>query len=128
MSEQEPVREAVRAYAALQPQLASATQAYVALIQVLLDDAGIDYLSVTGRAKSVASFAAKAERTAGGRRLYSDPLAEITDQIVTELEKAMAGGMDDTHRLQQVVRRTIGRWVSRSLRRRPMIVPVVVKI
>ena len=51
-----------------------------------------------------------------------------TDQIVTELEKAMAGGMDDTHRLQQVVRRTIGRWVSRSLRRRPMIVPVVVKI
>ena len=54
--------------------------------------------------------------------------AEITDQIVTELEKAMAGGMDDTHRLQQVVRRTIGRWVSRSLRRRPMIVPVVVKI
>ncbi len=43
-------------------------------------------------------------------------------------EKAMAGGMDDTHRLQQVVRRTIGRWVSRSLRRRPMIVPVVVKI
>lgn len=54
--------------------------------------------------------------------------AEITDQIVAELEKAMAGGMDDTHRLQQVVRRTIGRWVSRSLRRRPMIVPVVVKI
>ena len=54
--------------------------------------------------------------------------AEITDQIVTELENAMKGGMDDTHRLQQVVRRTIGRWVSRSLRRRPMIVPVVVKI
>ena len=54
--------------------------------------------------------------------------AEITDQIVAELEKAMAGGMDDTHRLQQVVRWTIGRWVSRSLRRRPMIVPVVVKI
>ena len=54
--------------------------------------------------------------------------AEITDQIVTELENAMKGGMDDTHRLQQVVRRTIGRWVARSLRRRPMIVPVVVKI
>ncbi|WP_207547557.1 hypothetical protein [Paraburkholderia ginsengiterrae] len=48
--------------------------------------------------------------------------------MVTELENAMKGGMDDTHRLQQVVRRTIGRWVSRSLRRRPMIVPVVVKI
>jgi ppGpp synthetase/RelA/SpoT-type nucleotidyltranferase len=50
-------------------------------VQTLLDDAGINYLSVTGRAKSVASFAAKAERTSGGRRLYSDPLTEITDQI-----------------------------------------------
>ena len=77
----EPVREAVRAYAALQPQLASATQAYVALIQVLLDDAGIDYLSVTGRTKSVASFAAKANRTEGDGPLYPDPLEQITDQI-----------------------------------------------
>ena len=32
----EPVRQAVRAYAALQPQLASATQAYVALILSLI--------------------------------------------------------------------------------------------
>jgi hypothetical protein len=62
----EPVRQAVRAYAALQPRLASATQAYVALIQVLLDDAGIDYLSVTGRTKSVASFAAIAMPTVWG--------------------------------------------------------------
>ena len=77
----EPVREAVRAYAALQPQLASATQAYVALIQVLLDDAGIDYLSVTGRTKSVASFAAKATRTDGDGLLYPDPLSQVTDQI-----------------------------------------------
>jgi ppGpp synthetase/RelA/SpoT-type nucleotidyltranferase len=77
----EPVRQAVRAYAALQPQLASATQAYVALIQVLLDDAGIDYLSVTGRTKSVASFAAKANRTEGDGPLYPDPLEQITDQI-----------------------------------------------
>ena len=77
----EPVREAVRAYAARQPQLASATQAYVALIQVLLDDAGIDYLSVTGRTKSVASFAAKANRTEAGQPLYPDPLQQITDQI-----------------------------------------------
>ena len=84
MSEQvgtEPVREAVRAYAARQPQLASATRAYVELIQVLLDDAGIDYLSVTGRTKSVASFAEKANRTAGGVPLFPDPLQQITDLI-----------------------------------------------
>ena len=35
---------------------------YVALVTTLLDDAGINYLSVTGRAKCVASFAAKADR------------------------------------------------------------------
>ncbi len=46
-----------------------------------LDDAGINYLSITARTKSVESFAAKAERTVDGRRLFSDPLVEITDQV-----------------------------------------------
>ncbi len=77
----DPARDAVRRYAELQPELHTATDTFVALVQTLLDDAGINYLSVTGRAKSVASFAAKAERTSGGRRLYADPLEEITDQI-----------------------------------------------
>jgi predicted RNase H-like nuclease/ppGpp synthetase/RelA/SpoT-type nucleotidyltranferase len=77
----DPVRDAVRRYAELQPELETATETFVSLVQTLLDDAGINYLSVTGRAKSVASFAAKAERTSGGRRLYTDPLEEITDQI-----------------------------------------------
>jgi putative GTP pyrophosphokinase len=81
MSMQEPVREAVRAYAARQPQLAVATAGYVTLIRTLLDDAGIDYLSVTGRTKSVASFAAKANRVEGASPLYPDPLEQITDQI-----------------------------------------------
>jgi len=81
MSEQEPVREAVRAYAARQPDLRAATRAYVELIQVLLDDAGIDYLSVTGRTKSVASFAEKANRASDDQVLYPDPLEQITDQI-----------------------------------------------
>ena len=44
-------------------------------------DAGIDYLSVTGRTKSVASFSAKANRTEGDGPLYPDPLDQITDQI-----------------------------------------------
>jgi len=51
------------------------------LVTSLLDDAGINYLSITARTKSVESFAAKAERAADGRRLFSDPLVEITDQI-----------------------------------------------
>ncbi|HEX6151097.1 (p)ppGpp synthetase [Nocardioides sp.] len=65
-----PVREAVRAYAEIQPGLREPTRRYVDLVTVLLDEAGINYLSVEGRTKSVASFAAKAMRK-----------VEITDQI-----------------------------------------------
>ncbi len=75
------VRAAVNAYDALRPDLNAATEDYRALITSLLDDAGINYLSVTGRTKSVASFAAKAERCHDGERLYPDPLTDITDQI-----------------------------------------------
>lgn len=75
------VRKAVQAYAAMQPQVHDATERYIALVTTLLDDAGINYLSVTGRAKSVASFAAKADRRVGGHLLYANPLTEITDQI-----------------------------------------------
>ena len=47
----------------------------------MLDDAGINYLSVVGRAKSVTSFAAKAARTVDGVPAFTDPLTQITDQI-----------------------------------------------
>lgn len=78
----EPVGHAVRTYAAEQLQLRDITELFVTLVTGLLDDAGINYLSVTGRTKSVASFAAKAIRTGSdGTPLYADPLAEITDQI-----------------------------------------------
>ena len=75
------IRRAVQEYAALQPELREATEQYVELVTSLLDDAGINYLTVGGRAKTVASFAAKAERTDDGRPLYTDPLHQITDQI-----------------------------------------------
>ncbi|QBX56126.1 GTP pyrophosphokinase [Nocardioides seonyuensis] len=81
MVDQEPVHEAVRAYAAMQPGLTAVTGRYVDLIRTLLDDAGIDYLSVDGRTKSVASFAAKAHRTRDGSVLYPDPLEQITDVV-----------------------------------------------
>ncbi|TNM49550.1 DUF429 domain-containing protein [Nocardioides albidus] len=72
---------AVRRYAELQPALRQVTDGFVRLVTTILDEAGINYLTVTGRAKSVSSFAAKAARTSGGRPLYADPLREITDQI-----------------------------------------------
>jgi len=79
--DKDPVRRAVQSFAAMQPELRDATDRYVALVTTLLDDAGINYLNVTGRAKSVASFAAKADRSVDGAPLYPDPLEEITDQI-----------------------------------------------
>ncbi|MEO6996877.1 MAG: GTP pyrophosphokinase, partial [Terracoccus sp.] len=78
---EDTVRLAVDTYASLLPELESATGLFVRLVTDLLDDAGINYLSVTGRTKSVASFAGKAQRLAGGGPLYPDPLAGITDQI-----------------------------------------------
>jgi putative GTP pyrophosphokinase len=77
----DPVRHAVQAYAERQPELQELTERYVALVTTLLDDAGINYLSVSGRTKSVASFAAKAARAAAGSPAHEDPLTGITDQV-----------------------------------------------
>lgn len=72
---------AVRAYGELLPALRRATNDYVTLVTSLLDDAGINYLTVTGRAKSLTSFATKATRTVNGRPAYTDPLRQIQDVV-----------------------------------------------
>ena len=57
--------------------------------------------------------------------------ASVFDRVMPEvtaaLENAIAGGATDTHQLQQIMRRTVGRYVATRLRRKPMIVPVVVE-
>ena len=50
----------------------------------------------------------------------------IRTELVQVIGRAMAEGVEDTYQLQQVVRRTIGRWVNNNYRRRPMILPIVV--
>ena len=52
---------------------------------------------------------------------------EVSPQIVTALENALADGTRDATALQQVVRRTLGNFAGRKLRRRPMIVPIVLE-
>jgi ribonuclease J len=47
--------------------------------------------------------------------------------IIKALSDAAANGTRDTHAFSQVIRRTVGRWVNSSHRRRPMIVPVVIE-
>ncbi|WP_159621825.1 ribonuclease J [Ruania rhizosphaerae] len=56
-----------------------------------------------------------------------DKLAAIVPEITKALTEAAAGGNADTHQLQQVVRRVVGRFASSKLKRRPMIIPVVVE-
>jgi len=50
----------------------------------------------------------------------------IRADLVQVLLRALADGVEDVYQLQQVVRRTIGRWVNSNYRRRPMILPIVV--
>lgn len=72
---------AVEAYAERYPDLVAAAADAVTLVRKVLDEAGVNYLTVEGRAKSVASFAEKAARTEHGRPLYPDPLRDIADQL-----------------------------------------------
>jgi len=52
----------------------------------------------------------------------------VAKLISDALADAMRGGMNDASALQQLVRRTVGRWVNENYRRRPMIVPVVLEV
>ncbi len=52
---------------------------------------------------------------------------EVRPLIEDALMKAVNDGNDDSYQLQQVIRRTTGRWVNQAHRRRPMIIPVVLE-
>ena len=52
---------------------------------------------------------------------------EIKQPIVDALDAAIREGSTDSYQLQQTVRRVVGRWVSNTHRRRPMIIPVVIE-
>ena len=73
-------------------------------------------------------------KVAGGPEIHARGFAEddsvfeeIKPAIIDALDRAMADGTTDAHQLQQTVRRVIGRWVSNTHRRRPMIIPVVIE-
>jgi predicted RNase H-like nuclease/ppGpp synthetase/RelA/SpoT-type nucleotidyltranferase len=78
----DPMRAAVRAYAERHPALVATAARAETQISAILDEAGINYLAISARAKAVASFADKATRTdETGALLYPDPLRDIGDQI-----------------------------------------------
>ena len=64
---------------------------------------------------------------ARGLGLDDEAMAPLLDQVRDALEEALRHGSTDPHELQQLVRRRVGKWVSGTHRRRPMIVPVIVE-
>ncbi|PXA70859.1 ribonuclease J [Cryobacterium arcticum] len=69
-----------------------------------------------------------------GPEIHAKGFAEddsVFDSVRPKIEAALAeaaqAGSHDTYALTQVVRRTVGRWVQASFRRRPMIVPVIIE-
>ena len=64
------------------------------------------------------------------RGFHEDPTAldPLVEQVRTTLEEALTKGVTDVRDLQQRTRRVVGKWVSATHRRRPMIVPVIVEV
>jgi ribonuclease J len=74
-------------------------------------------------------------KVSGGPEIHARGFAEddsvfddVRARIEDALERAGAEGIGDTRQLEQLVRRTVGRWVSDTYRRRPMIIPLVVEV
>ncbi|MEO5665390.1 MAG: RNase J family beta-CASP ribonuclease, partial [Nocardioides sp.] len=72
-------------------------------------------------------------KVSGGPEIHARGFAEedsafdaIKQPIIDALTKAAAEGTD-SYQMQQVVRRVVGRWVNKTHRRRPMIIPVVIE-
>jgi ribonuclease J len=64
------------------------------------------------------------------RGFSDDPGAfdEVLALVEANLKRELEDGDVDAHRLSQVIRRTVGKWVSDTYRRRPMIIPTVLEV
>ncbi len=78
--------------------------------------------SVTG--KVVGGPAISAKGFSEDQAAFDAVLPVITEALL----RAADEGITDPHQLQQIVRRTVGRWVNDAYRRRPMIVRNVVEV
>jgi ribonuclease J len=64
------------------------------------------------------------------RGFSDDPKAfdDVLPLLEAELDRAAADGIADPHQLGQSCRRVLGKWVSDTYRRRPMIIPVILEV
>ena len=103
----------------------STTEALLKDRRILRDEGFITCIVVIDAATG--KIAAGPEITARG--FVEDD--RIFDEVIPKVEQALAeatgNGVRDEYQLQQVIRRTIGSWVGGTIRRRPMIIPVVIE-
>ncbi|UGQ09919.1 ribonuclease J [Yinghuangia sp. ASG 101] len=66
--------------------------------------------------------------TARGSGIDDARFDDVIPRIEEVLTRAAADGVAEPYQLQQQVRRVVGKWVSDTFRRRPMILPVVVEV
>ncbi|MCW2544927.1 MAG: beta-lactamase domain protein, partial [Frankiales bacterium] len=87
------------------------------------------FISLTIAVDSVTGKIAGAPQI-GARGFSDDPTAfdAVLPLLEAELDRAAAEGVSDPHQLGQQARRVLGRWVSDTYRRRPMIIPVVLEV
>ncbi|MCA1783362.1 MAG: ribonuclease J [Intrasporangiaceae bacterium] len=107
---------------------ASVGEANEALLKdrkILRDEGFISVIAVFD--STTGKVVAGPEIFARGFALDDEVFEDIQPQVLAALEDAVASGVTDTHALQQVIRRTVGPWVGRRLRRRPMILPTVIE-
>jgi ribonuclease J len=93
----------------------------------ILGDEG--FISVTLAVDSVTGkIAGGPEISARGFSDDRTAFEPVKQLIEAELDRAAGEGVADAHQIAQSVRRLVGRWVSDTYRRRPMIIPVVVEV
>jgi ribonuclease J len=51
---------------------------------------------------------------------------QVVPLIDTALAKAAAEGIGESHQLEQIVGRTIARWVNDTYRRNPIVLPIII--
>ncbi|MFD9797134.1 ribonuclease J [Streptomyces sp. NPDC059070] len=65
---------------------------------------------------------------ARGSGIEDSAFTPALSKIEEALNKSAQDGVVEPHQLQQLIRRSVGKWVSDTYRRRPMILPVVVEV
>jgi ribonuclease J len=76
---------------------------------------------------STGKLVAGPEIHARGSGIDDAAFSVVRPLIEEALARAAADGISDSYQLQQLIRRTVGRWISENYRRRPMIIPVLVE-